>query len=103
MNKFGGGNMLYLDDIQVTNSTSAVKPSENFCRIYPNPFSENLHIQSENLPVNITIFDVQGKLVFQQNIKVSSMEIETDRWLSGVYIVKIQTDNYTFHQKFIKL
>ncbi|EDP69839.1 hypothetical protein FBALC1_09917 [Flavobacteriales bacterium ALC-1] len=68
--------------------------------IYPNPTTDNFSIRS-NTPVNtIAIYNVQGKTVktFNTNLEFYNIEELT----SGLYFIKIQTENGTLTKKLIK-
>lgn len=75
--------------------------------IYPNPTTNELNVLfskiSEN-QLNIQIYDVLGKLIFNQNQEILSNKatISTD-WLSkGLYTISIITKSYSHKQLFIK-
>lgn len=56
--------------------------------VYPNPFAEKLQIESENPIVEIQIFDVFGKLVFQKT--KSTNQIELGFLPKGIYLLKLK-------------
>jgi hypothetical protein len=57
--------------------------------VYPNPFSETLQIESENPIDEIQVFDVFGKLVFQ-NAKPTN-QLEVGFLPNGIYLLKLKT------------
>ena len=68
--------------------------------IYPNPANTSISFQNTEEISEISIFDLQGKLykkdiVFQNNYDISAL-------LSGIYILKLQTENGVKIAKFVK-
>jgi hypothetical protein len=74
---------------------------QNTISLYPNPTSEIIHIStSKNAWINkVMIFDVTGKQVLSNADQTS---IDVSKLKSGLYFVKIKTDQGEFSRKFIK-
>jgi hypothetical protein len=72
--------------------------------MFPNPASENLTIQlpsgSEN--ASITFYDYTGKIAFTQNISQTNNRVNLQHLSSGIYIVKVISDDKIGSQKFVK-
>ena len=68
------------------------------CTLYPNPslFATTLKYELKKFKRNITIeaFDITGKKVYSQqtNALQGNIIIETQNWVNGIYIVKMQAD-----------
>ncbi|NOQ25170.1 MAG: family 16 glycosylhydrolase [Bacteroidales bacterium] len=60
--------------------------------IYPNPFTNNLFINSDNNIESIEVFDITGNTVYKNTI-VNSVNISTSDWKPGVFFIKINTKN----------
>ncbi len=73
---------------------------ENAIVLYPNPVSNELHIQ---IPSNISIEKV---IIFnslgQKTIESNELDFSVNQLSSGVHFVQIQTSEGTFHKKIIK-
>ena len=72
--------------------------------IYPNPSNGNINIKSLiNLgDVTITIFDINGRIVFTQDVALhDTVSINAERLRTGVYIIKISTDNFSHTAKLL--
>ena len=68
--------------------------------IYPNPTKGFIHIESNHTINSIKVFDVLGKLVFQENNQVNQIDISSlDH---GLFFVKIETDQGISTQKVLK-
>jgi hypothetical protein len=72
--------------------------------IYPNPSNDYINII---LPENVTgkfeysIFDVSGKQIMQGNMN-PKYRIDISTFSTGVYIVKVANEEYSYYNKFIK-
>ena len=72
-------------------------------KIYPNPASDYLQIEGNNIQ-NIQLYDVVGKIIFQNN-EINSMystKIMTNKLSNGIYFFKINTNNKLITKKIIK-
>ncbi len=74
--------------------------------VFPNPANNIINIylkQFKNLQnKSISIYNIQGQLLLQQEIKQQLTEINISNYTKGIYIVKIINDNNTSVTKFIK-
>jgi len=62
--------------------------------IYPNPVVTNVKIVSSETMESIFIYSMDGKQVFNSNsIYLQGLNINTDNWESGVYLVNLHTVN----------
>ena len=68
--------------------------SEATFSIFPNPTSNSFTLQlNENKAVNLKIYDIQGRIVFQTEEVEMEQTIDASNWHSGYYIVSLQTEN----------
>ena len=70
--------------------------------IYPNPTDNELNIQSENNIRHISIYDVQGKLMYSENINCTHSCIQTSTWPNGTYFIECHTETGKDILKFIR-
>ncbi|MBL7111680.1 MAG: S8 family serine peptidase [Bacteroidales bacterium] len=108
-NKLGYGipNMGVANDII---TSSRLRPSIAENNIYPNPVEDKIHLklpEKDGRTVNVEIFDVSGKL--QQSIPVRTIEENYELVIhlnhqitTGMYFVRITTDNKAYTLRFIK-
>ena len=96
-----GNNLVKIIDLNtLSNSDFAKGPS---FKIYPNPTNDFIHIQGiENQRISqAKIFDVNGRLVsISQNLQDNKLDVS--QLFSGVYILKIETENGEANIRFIK-
>lgn len=89
----------------ISKNNTVTLGNENFnlekaIALYPNPVSNELHIQiPSNISVEkITIFNSLG----QKTIESNELDFIVNQLSSGVHFVQIQTSEGTFHKKIIK-
>jgi hypothetical protein len=79
--------------------------AKNSARIFPNPFNATLYVYLKNFSpsvAHIQIYDIGGKLMLQKSSPINNslfFELNTQNLASGIYFIKIQTDNGV---KFVK-
>lgn len=96
------GSSLVIDMLAFEFPTVAVhEPSEQKIAIYPNPCSTKLFMDLPgNMPVEVRIFDMQGKQVF--HTKQQERTIGTASLPRGMYTVLVQSKDEMFREKLIK-
>lgn len=72
--------------------------------ISPNPASSKMNVYLPNTVENasITIFDVLGKRVYNRDLTALTSSIDVSNWNSGVYLVRVSSDNGTHTKRFVK-
>ena len=81
---------------------------EIITRTYPNPFKDVLHFEfSQPMPDPITIhvFDVTGRLVFEKKALIDKtiLTIDLAKLPHSEYLVQLQTSNFKYYTKIIRL
>jgi len=78
-------------------------------KIYPNPFNDNITItfnDNYNEEIDLRMFDITGKLVIHEKYfslnKEKSIILNTNRLMSGIFIINIQGDRQLQSFKLIK-
>ncbi len=69
--------------------------------VYPNPASGKLIIHSQVPVSQISIFDVNGRMVYQSQPSSQTMTIGLTGWKKGLYILHLKTDGRVYNQKLI--
>ncbi len=74
--------------------------------LYPNPATSTLTLnlaEIKNLQnTTVSIYDIQGKLLLQQNILQPQTELDISGFAKGIYIIKVTNEKETIQSKFIK-
>ncbi len=77
--------------------------SNNIFNIYPNPFTNHINIDLNNLQTaNYSIKDLNGKEVKTGIINANEPAIELGELTQGIYVVTLINGNYLQHLKVIK-
>jgi len=100
---------LRLTTIPYTNTSSIIKHGIlNTVELFPNPSfgkARVIYSAKQNELISINVFDVSGKLIHSiyetASGNSSNIEIETNNWEKGVYIVQFTQDKYQATKKLI--
>lgn len=93
----------YVDEIVTAYGLLGVDDlSTNTFSVYPNPVKDVLNIKSKESVDNITIYDILGKVVMQQNPGKISPAINMSSLPTGSYLVKVTIGNTTKTVKVLK-
>lgn len=89
-------------DVTFQDPTLSVEaPTENRIRIYPNPVSNQLIISAASINVlSWSLTDVQGKSIKKGTL--AKQTIDMSGITTGVYILRLQTENDTFYKRILK-
>ena len=75
-------------------------------KVYPNPAKDNLTIDFNNelnsLNTNVLIYNLQGQLLIQQQIKQEKTELNINSLAKGMYIVSLTTEKERLVRKFVR-
>jgi len=86
-------------------STSDVS-SDSSINFYPNPTNSILHLNlsSNRIIDSITVFDVNGREIFHQNLKnnKSSQDLNLSNFSSGMYVIRVRSRSELYHGKIFK-
>ncbi len=72
--------------------------------LYPNPSNGEINIKArlDMGDVNITIFDMNGRKVFNKNVELhTAANINASGLKTGIYLIQLEGDNYTQTSKLI--
>lgn len=98
-------NQQYFDDFDffIGDKTLGVETftTENFS-VYPNPVRDVLNIKTTDAVDNVTVYDILGKVVLQENPGTISPAINTSSLPSGAYMVNVTIGNNSKTVKIIK-
>jgi len=97
-NNSTNSNMISVDVVNSTTGINQLSSNNNQLTIYPNPAQNNFTIETSSTEKQIlNIFDVNGKLVLQQNIQ-GKITIDASNLNAGVYNINI---NGTVNKKLV--
>lgn len=106
VNRFGGGNMLYIDDVTVQEDPAASLHNMAFSPapyLEQNPLNEQLVIKHIPHEAKLSIWDAQGrKMTHFTNALNETVQLNIQDWASGLYIIQVQTSKQNYILKAIK-
>jgi len=78
-----------------------IKSFDSFV-IYPNPINDSFEIKGNEQINSVYIYDIQGRMVYnQKDINKKQVNISSE-WVKGVYLLTIKTDNNIYSYKLVK-
>lgn len=78
---------------------------ENSLRLYPNPSKSQLNIEFNSVidEGTIEIYDLLGKRIYGQSLTANNLiQIDVESWQTGLYLVKIKSNNSEATHRFVK-
>ena len=87
------GNYVGIDDLGGDAVPAAI--------LFPNPSTDILYIDSKNVILNISVFNVAGQEVYNAVVNQNKTQIEVNSFDAGVYFVNVETVNGISTQKII--
>ncbi len=72
---------------------------EKYTKIYPNPATNNVTVQSGSNIKHISIYDVNGRKVYDVALDQDKVNINIESLNKGVYVINIDSDNGTKTEK----
>lgn len=91
---------IYFDwnDPVVTNTTyninevlSVATLAKETVRVFPNPASTAVSIQSDAAIQQVELVDLSGKVLFSQNVNTSQVTIPIEMYQAGMYVIRVVT------------
>ncbi|MDO9040034.1 MAG: T9SS type A sorting domain-containing protein, partial [Bacteroidota bacterium] len=78
------------------------KTTYSALRIYPNPATDQIQIESKEMIRSVELFSIDGKNIKKTNTDSNNLNIRLDELRPGLYFLRIQTDNQIFTEKIDK-
>lgn len=71
--------------------------------IYPNPVLDRLTLKNPDLSVEkIIVFDLQGKMVYNQQVNSTEYTIDVSHFKPGVYLMRLISGSSSVTRKIVK-
>ena len=89
--------------ITVSGGTSGVPVLSNDAAIslYPNPSNGQFEISSAAMIQRIEVYDLAGKMIYSNEINAGHADINLDMATTGVYLVRVVSENETTFRKIV--
>ena len=81
---------------------TGISEYESKLEIYPNPVSDKLYINSQDAVEEVCIYNIAGIQVYNAEYSMQNIELDIDSLQSGMYIIKIKTNNCSIVKRFTK-
>jgi len=95
--------MPILDHICLIYEPDNIDESNSGFTFYPNPASGTLSINSESNLLNLTIYDLTGRIVyFEEVLNQNKLTVDISGLTDGMYLLKAETEQGIFSRKMIK-
>ena len=100
----GGGNNLYIDNINISyeNTTGTDSFINQEISVYPNPSSDFLKISALKNIDEINIYDIMGKQVYSNKTNTKTLDLNISNFKNGYYSIKIKVGEFIKVKSFIK-
>ncbi|MES2592764.1 MAG: T9SS type A sorting domain-containing protein [Bacteroidota bacterium] len=74
----------------ITTEISSTDKKINSMKLYPNPNSGNFTVETQQEDQNVSIYDVTGRLVFDQNLNTTKTNIDINTLPQGTYNIEVK-------------
>ena len=84
---------------------SSLSIQNNFLKefkIYPNPTTDKVYVKSKEALTQVTVFSVLGKKIIEKQTNKSEITLNFKNLKTGVYVLKVASNNKTITRKIIK-
>ena len=100
----GGGNNLYIDNINISyeNTTGTDSFINQEISVYPNPSSDFLKISAFKNIDEINIYDIMGKQVYSNKTNTKTLDLNISNFKNGYYSIQIKVGEFIKVKSFIK-
>jgi hypothetical protein len=86
-------------------NTEEIKREVATLNCYPNPTNQELTVECTGIKPDLTVFDSQGRLIYQQQLTTAAakqqFQINTSAWSNGMYLVAVTADGITSRQRVV--
>ena len=79
-------------EFSIVNITkSSISDAPKTLSIYPNPATENINIRSQNDISRVMIINCTGQIIYDETNNSNFMTINTESFIQGLYIIRVET------------
>jgi len=81
--------LFYIDNVSFQQANLGIKELGESVNLYPNPVSNHLIIETENLGATCEIVSVLGSMVYRETLSSNHQFVDCSTWVPGVYFLQI--------------
>lgn len=85
-----------------TLGTASVNENEISALVYPNPASDVLNIELNEVATNVTIVSLDGKVVVSETVNSNNVSVDVANLVPGTYVYAVETANGSVRNTFVK-
>jgi hypothetical protein len=79
-----------------------IKKDAFVVRVFPNPASKNIFVESKESALQVALFDMNGSLLLEQNSLDNTIDLDVSKLPSASYLLRISKGEQTVTKKVIK-
>ncbi|MFK5856718.1 MAG: Omp28-related outer membrane protein [Bacteroidota bacterium] len=72
---------------------------ESLIKVFPNPASNNVTVESASIIKHISIYDISGRKVYSVSLNQNKVELNIESFDKGIYMIQLETDSGTITEK----
>jgi len=96
--QYSGAQIYYKN---TTNTPASAKETkQNFVEVYPNPSDNYFFVEMQKIE-KIEVYDVTGKIIFNEKINTDNYLLDLSGNVSGVYFMKIVAEGKVYNHKIV--
>jgi len=88
--------------LQISEEMSVNDLSNVDIKLYPNPTNDIINIQSNSKIKSVQVYNMNGQVMISKTIQNQNAKINVAGYISGTYIVKVETESGIQTHKIIK-
>lgn len=99
----GGGNFLYIDDINITGSVGISEAQQAGISVYPNPATNAVTVELANELRNVKaeIRNITGQIISQASVTNQKSTLDISDFSSGIYFLRLFSENLDVTEKIV--
>jgi PKD repeat protein len=99
----GGGNFLYIDDINITGAVGISEAQQAGISVYPNPATNAVTVELANEMRNVKaeIRSITGQVISQSSITNQKSTLDISNLSSGIYFLRLFSENLDVTEKIV--
>ncbi|CAM4352211.1 fibronectin type III domain-containing protein [Flavobacterium terrigena] len=98
----GTGDNAIIDNIEITNFLSSEEFSFKNLKVYPNPTKDLININNYEVINSYEITNISGQAIEKKSIEMNDFKINIDKFPSGIYLLKLNSENNSKTVKIVK-
>lgn len=92
-----------LVQLTITGGLSINESASSIFKLYPNPTKDILFLASEKNMTKYVLYNAKGEIIKEENLQITNEEINVTNLSSGIYYIKVFSEEKTEVLKWIKI